>query len=124
MSKDGSMTQWLKAVFLVAALLPQVVQAQGGGSLSPQAQASLVGRLWMDTCAKHFSDPAQVRATAARHQFQENPPYARDLLKGLAGTVWDVSLGSHAQIALILFEDGRCQVRARRADGKAVNEVF
>ena len=118
------MTRWFKAAFLVAALFSQVVQAQGGGSLSPQAQASLVARLWMDTCAKHFSDSAQVRAAAAQHQFQENPPYARELLRGQAGTVWDVSLGPHAQISLILFEDGRCQVRARRADGKAVNEVF
>lgn len=78
----------------------------------------------MDTCAKHFTAPAEVRAVAAQHQFQENPAYARGILGGLPGTVWDVSLGPHAQIMLVLYEDGRCQVRGRRAESKSVNDVF
>ena len=111
-------------VLLAAALLPHIAQSQSGGNLSPQAQANLVTRLWMDTCAKHFPNPVQVRAVAAQYRFQENPPYAQDVLKGQAGTVWDVSLGPHAQNTLILFSDGRCQVRGRRADSKSVNDVF
>lgn len=112
------------AVILVGALLPGVAQSQDTGSLSREAQADLFMRLWMDTCAKNFTDPEQVRAFATQYRFQENPPGAQDALNGLAGTVWDVSLGPHAQNSLILFDDGRCQVRGRRADSKFVNEMF
>lgn len=112
------------AVILVGALLPGVAQSQDTGSLSREAQADLFMRLWMDTCAKNFTDPEQVRAFATQYRFQENPPGAQDALNGLAGTVWDVSLGPHAQNSLILFDDGRCQVRGRRAESKYVNETF
>jgi len=112
------------AAILAAALLTQPVQGQSGGSLSPEAQANLVTRLWTDTCAAHFSGPAQIRSFAASRLFQKNPPYAQDLLKGQAGTVWDVSLGPHAQNSLVLFDDGKCQVLGRRAKSMVINEVF
>lgn len=112
------------AVVLAGALLPSVAKSQAVGSLSRQDQADLVTRLWMDTCAKNFSDPEQVRAFAAQYRFKENPSGSRDVLNGKAGTVWDVSLGPHAQNSLILFDDGTCQVRGRRAESRSVNEVF
>lgn len=115
------------ALFMVLAVTqlsaPSMSWAQAGG-LSREAQANLVTKLWMDTCAKHFPDPAQVRIVAKTYRFQENPPYAQALLAGQAGTVWDVSIGPMAQNALILFDDGRCQVRGRRADSKSVNATF
>lgn len=114
----------LLVAVLAGALLPCVAQGQSGGGLSPQAQAGLVTRLWMDTCAKNFSNPEQVRAFASQYGFDENPSYARDVLNGHTGTVWDVSLGPLVQNILVLFDDGRCQVRGRWADGKSVNDVF
>jgi hypothetical protein len=84
----------------------------------------MVTRLWTDTCVANFTDPAKIRAFAASNRFQQNPPYAQDVLKGQAGTVWDVSLGPLAQNTLILFGDGRCQVLGKRASSKSVNDVF
>lgn len=72
----------------------------------------------------NFSNPAKIQAFAASNRFQQNPPYAQDILKGQAGTVWDASLGPLAQNALVLFGDGRCQVLGRRASSNAVNDVF
>lgn len=111
-------------VFIVGMVFaPTVLWAQSGG-FSREAQADLVTKLWLDTCAKHFPNPAQIRVLAQVYRFQENPPYAQSLLAGQKGTVWDVSIGPMAQNALILFDDERCQVRGRRADSKSINAVF
>jgi hypothetical protein len=91
---------------------------------SREEQAKLLSKLWMDTCATHFGSPSDIRGLAKTYGFQQNPPYASALLAGQAGTVWDVSLGPLAQHALVLYEDGRCQVLGRRADSKTISETF
>lgn len=93
-------------------------------SLSPETQAKMLTKLWLDTCAKHFVDSEQIRDVAKTSRFHMNPPYAKALLGKEKGTVWDVCIGPLAQMALILFDDGKCQVRGRRADSKIINTVF
>jgi hypothetical protein len=92
--------------------------------LTREMQAEMVMKLWIETCAKHFANPDGLRAAAKSFRFQENPPYAAAVLKGEAGTVWDVSLGAQAQSSVALFENGKCQVLTRRASSNVVLDIF
>lgn len=92
--------------------------------MGPDAQASMFSKLWIDTCARHFSDPVALRLAAKTYRFQENPTYAKDLLAGQAGTVWDVSLGEMLQQALVLLDNGTCKVLARKASASTVIASF
>jgi hypothetical protein len=93
-------------------------------SMSRDQQAEIFIKIWTDTCAKYFANSEELKTTAKAFRFQENPPYASNILGGVPGTVWDVSLGPAAQNAVILFNDGRCQVRASRATNSLVLDAF
>jgi hypothetical protein len=93
-------------------------------SSSGDQQADIFVKVWRDTCGKFFGNPDELKSAVKAYRFQENPPYATSVLGGVPGTVWDASLGPLAQNTVILFEDGRCQVRGARATNRLVLETF
>jgi hypothetical protein len=113
-------------VVLVFSLVPcHMLMAQPTEpSMSRDQQAEVFIKIWTDTCAKYFANTEELKSTAKAFRFQENPPYAGNILGGVPGTVWDVSLGPAAQNTVILFNDGRCQVRASRATNSLVLDAF
>src|SRR3546814_9447463 len=80
--------------------------------------------LWLDTCAKNFTNPEAIKDFARSVHFTENPEYSPSLLNGSPGTVWDASLGNLLQVGLVVLDDGTCRVVARKADAETVNETF
>lgn len=106
------------------AITPVAAIAQSPEGLSRDAQAQMMAKLWGDTCAKHFPNPDALRSAAKSFQFQQDPPYAAELLAGKSGTVWDASIGALAQFSLVLLNDGSCKVLARRAASGPVVAVF
>src|SRR3546814_2667744 len=84
----------------------------------------MVMELWLDTCAKNFTNPEAIKDFARSVHFTENPEYSPSLLNGSPGTVWDASLGNLLQVGLVVLDDGTCRVVARKADAETVNETF
>ncbi len=114
----------LPLLILIAAILAGVAHAQPTRALSLEDQANLVMKIWSDTCAKNFAEPAKIEAFAASSHFEKNPPYAQSVLYGEPGTVWDVSIGPFAQNALILTKDGKCVVLSKHAKSNIVDDTF
>jgi hypothetical protein len=118
---------FIRPLFLtlaVATTAPIAAIAQSPEGLSRDAQAQMLGKLWVDTCAKHFPNPEALRSAAKSFNFQQDPPYAAELLAGKGGTVWDASIGNFAQFSVVLLNDGSCKVLARRASSGPVVAVF
>jgi hypothetical protein len=113
-------------LFAIALLVTSNVFSQNlGPPLTKEAQANLLTKIWLDSCAKLFGKPDAIRELAKAKNFQENPSYSEQLLAGEKGTVWDVSLGPNNMFALLLTESGNsCKVYARSASSLVVNETF
>ena len=119
--------KFFRSLFLMlaaTAITPVAAIAQSPEGLSRDAQAQMMAKLWVDTCAKHFPNPDALRNAAKSFQFQQDPPYAAELLAGKSGTVWDASIGTLAQFSVVLLNDGSCKVLARRAASGRVVAVF
>src|SRR3546814_20386019 len=83
----------------------------------------MVMELWLDTCAKNFTNPEAIKDFARSVHFTENHEYSPSLLNGSPGTVWDASLGNLLQVGLVVLDEGTCRVVARKADAETVNET-
>lgn len=104
-------------------------RAQGGTQppdavISPEKVTEAYMMVWLQTCATNLGNPGGVRAAASKMGAQENPEYAGQILNGEPGTVWDLSALRSSRITLVLYENGMCQVLARRALAQSVIEVF
>jgi hypothetical protein len=111
-------------MFAAAAITPIAAIAESPEGFSRDTQALMMTKLWVDTCAKHFPNPDALRNAAKSFQFQQDPPYAAELLAGKSGTVWDASIGTLAQFSVVLLKDGSCKVLARRVASGRVVAVF
>jgi hypothetical protein len=112
------------SVSVVAVLVPAIAVGQPAGEASREVQAQMMEKLWLDTCAKHFTNPEALRAAARSFRLKQDPPYSTELLSGNEGTVWDASLGSQAQFSVLLLRNGTCKVMARRAASGPVIAAF
>lgn len=80
--------------------------------------------LWQSTCLRHHRNPLALRASLLQAGYRENPEAAESFLSGYAGTVWDVGNGLDAQRMLLMLDNGICEIRARKADARVLDEGF
>src|SRR3546814_2105322 len=96
------MNHLLVVATTVLLLCTSIARAQAPKELSPQQQSGMVMELWLDTCAKNFTNPEAIKDFARSVHFTENPEYSPSLLNGSPGTVWDASLGNLLQVGLVV----------------------
>lgn len=80
--------------------------------------------VWQSTCLRHHRNPLALRAALLQAGHRENPEAAESFLNGHAGTVWDVGNGLDAQRMLVMLDNGICELRARKADARVLDEGF
>jgi len=91
---------------------------------SPETQAHALIAFWRDTCLKHYRNPTTLQAAMMGTPHTKNPPHTASFLKGEPGTVWDVSANVYSQRALVLLDNGVCEVRAQIASAAHVDAAF
>jgi len=111
-------------MLLVTVFASAVTKADPNKTYSRTEQSHLLVELWRETCAKYYNNPLALRSTVLKAGYKENPPYADGLLRGQAGTVWDVSPSPSAQKALLLLDNGTCEVKAQRAGAAEIRKAF
>ena len=91
---------------------------------TPEAQAQTLVELWQSTCLKYYRNPLALGAFLLKSGYLKNPPHSASFLRGEPGSVWDVSTSVHSQRALMLLDNGICEIHAQVASTAIVKQAF